>query len=81
MHLSGEYLGTSKLMSLHTFPVCRNNVALTLSSNMSTLLLGIWDVSKEALEEDRLGGMVKLTVRLYCLVLGATDSWQAICWI
>jgi len=44
-----------------------NNVALTLSSNMSTLLLGIWDVSKEALEEDRLGGMVKLTVLTTCI--------------
>jgi hypothetical protein len=38
-----------------------NNSALTLSSALSTMLLRIWDVSKEALEKGDLQGMVNLT--------------------
>ncbi|KAL7574447.1 hypothetical protein ACA910_015818 [Epithemia clementina (nom. ined.)] len=37
------------------------NTGLTLSAILSTSLLGIWDVSKEALAEGDLTGMVKLT--------------------
>jgi hypothetical protein len=39
-----------------------NNSALNLSVAFSTRLLGIWDVSKEALENNELTGMVNLTV-------------------
>jgi hypothetical protein len=39
-----------------------NNSALNLSVAFSTLLLGIWDVSKEALASHELQGMVNLTV-------------------
>ena len=38
-----------------------NNAALNLSSSVSTLLLSIWDVSKEALEAHDISGMAKLT--------------------
>jgi hypothetical protein len=39
-----------------------NNVALILSSNLSTNLLGIWDVSEAALSRGELGGLTKLTL-------------------
>lgn len=39
-----------------------NNSALNLSSAISTTLLGIWDVSKQALENSQLQGMINLTV-------------------
>mmetsp|Transcript_15651 Transcript_15651/g.43167 ORF Transcript_15651/g.43167 Transcript_15651/m.43167 type:complete len:112 (+) Transcript_15651:1532-1867(+) len=38
-----------------------NNAALNLATAISTHLLGIWDVSKEALEDGDLTGMVNLT--------------------
>ena len=38
-----------------------NNSAGTLSIAFSTMLLGIWDVGKEALESNELSGLVKLT--------------------
>jgi hypothetical protein len=38
-----------------------NNSALNLSSAFSTMLLGIWDVSKEALENEQLRGLINLT--------------------
>jgi len=38
-----------------------NNSALNLSVALSTTLLGIWDVSKEALENHELTGMINLT--------------------
>lgn len=38
-----------------------NNSALSLSSAMSTVLLRIWDVSKQALAAGQLQGMVNLT--------------------
>eukprot|EP00586_Coscinodiscus_wailesii_P006391 CAMPEP_0172490044 /NCGR_PEP_ID=MMETSP1066-20121228/20393_1 /TAXON_ID=671091 /ORGANISM="Coscinodiscus wailesii, Strain CCMP2513" /LENGTH=426 /DNA_ID=CAMNT_0013258337 /DNA_START=28 /DNA_END=1306 /DNA_ORIENTATION=+ len=39
-----------------------NNSALTLSSALSTMLLGIWDVSKETMVGGDLSGMTKLTI-------------------
>ena len=39
-----------------------NNSALNLSTALTTLLLPIWDVSKEALENNDLSGMVNLTL-------------------
>ena len=39
-----------------------NNSALQVSRAVSTHLLGIWDVSKEALTEHELQGMVNLTI-------------------
>jgi len=39
-----------------------NNSALNLSSSISTLLLSIWDVSKETMLSNDLSGMVKLTI-------------------
>lgn len=39
-----------------------NNSALNLSVALSTLLLPIWDVSKEALQNGDLSGMVNLTL-------------------
>jgi len=39
-----------------------NNSALNLSVAISTHLLGWWDVSKEALMEHELSGMIKLTI-------------------
>jgi hypothetical protein len=39
-----------------------NNSALNLSVALSTLLLPIWDVSKEALMNNELSGLVKLTL-------------------
>ena len=39
-----------------------NNSALTLSSAFSTMLLGVWDVSRAALENKELQGMINLTV-------------------
>jgi hypothetical protein len=38
-----------------------NNSALTLSSALSTMLLGIWDVSEKALKAGQLQGMINLT--------------------
>ena len=38
-----------------------SNSAYTLATAFSTLLLGVWDVSKEAMERGELGGMIKLT--------------------
>ena len=38
-----------------------NNSAGTVSGAFSTMLLGIWDVSKEALESQELQGLVNLT--------------------
>ena len=38
-----------------------NNSAGTLSNAISTMLLGIWDVSKTALEKHDLQGMINLT--------------------
>ena len=38
-----------------------NNSAITLASAFSTLLLGVWDVSRDALERGELSGMVNLT--------------------
>lgn len=38
-----------------------NNSAGTLASAISTMLLRIWDVSKEAMERGEIGGMIKLT--------------------
>ena len=38
-----------------------HNAALNLSSSISTLLLGIWDVSKAALQSGEISGMVNLT--------------------
>ena len=39
-----------------------NNSAGTVSVALSTMMLGIWDVSKEALSNGDLSGMVNLTV-------------------
>lgn len=39
-----------------------NNSALNLAVALSTSLLGIWDVSKEAMENDDLSGFMKLTI-------------------
>ena len=44
-----------------------NNVALNLSSMLSTSLLGIWDVSKETMMEGDLSGLVKLTILTTCM--------------
>ncbi|KAL3796161.1 hypothetical protein HJC23_000664 [Cyclotella cryptica] len=38
-----------------------SNSAYTLAAAFSTLLLGVWDVSKEAMERGELSGMVRLT--------------------
>ncbi|KAL7550087.1 hypothetical protein ACHAWF_015278, partial [Thalassiosira exigua] len=38
-----------------------SNSAYTLATAFSTLLLGVWDVSKEAMERGELSGMVNLT--------------------
>jgi len=39
-----------------------NNMGFVLSSTLSTLMLDIWDVSKQALEKNDLSGMIKLTI-------------------
>jgi hypothetical protein len=39
-----------------------NNSALQLSSAISTVMLGIWDVSKETMIKGDLSGMIKLSV-------------------
>jgi len=39
-----------------------NNSALQVSRAVSTHLLGIWDVSKETLEDHELQGMINLTI-------------------
>ena len=38
-----------------------SNSAYTLATALSTLLLGVWDVSKEAMEQGHLSGMINLT--------------------
>ena len=38
-----------------------NNSAYTLATAFSTLLLGVWDVSKETMAKGELSGMVNLT--------------------
>ena len=38
-----------------------SNSAYTLATAFSTLLLGVWDVSKEAMEAGHLSGMINLT--------------------
>lgn len=63
----------STIMMVHLCPVgsegasyamftTMGNSAMTVASSFSTLLLGIWDVSKTAFEEQRFMGMAKLTV-------------------
>ena len=42
---------------------------MNLSTTVSTMLLGIWDVSKEAMENNNLSGMMKLTILTTCLQL------------
>merc|ERR1712157_231239 len=44
-----------------------NNSALSLSGAIGTMLLGIWDVSKEAMERGDLSGMTELTILTTCL--------------
>ncbi|KAL7461348.1 hypothetical protein ACHAXS_001766 [Conticribra weissflogii] len=44
-----------------------SNSAYTLASALSTLLLGVWDVSKEAMERGELTGMVNLTALTTCI--------------
>eukprot|EP00957_Ditylum_brightwellii_P089634 6826340-Ditylum_brightwellii.AAC.1 len=39
-----------------------NNSAYTLSAAISTVMLGIWDVSKETLMSGDVSGMTKLTI-------------------
>eukprot|EP00815_Leptocylindrus_aporus_P000986 CAMPEP_0116055494 /NCGR_PEP_ID=MMETSP0322-20121206/3442_1 /TAXON_ID=163516 /ORGANISM="Leptocylindrus danicus var. apora, Strain B651" /LENGTH=518 /DNA_ID=CAMNT_0003539111 /DNA_START=64 /DNA_END=1621 /DNA_ORIENTATION=- len=46
-----------------------NNSALTLSGAISTMLLPIWDVSKEAMEDGDLSGMTNLTILTTALQL------------
>lgn len=71
--LSGIQFLPTTIMSTHLCPsgsegasfamfTTVNNSALLLASSLSTLLLGIWDVSKTALELENLDGMVKLTL-------------------
>ncbi|GKY92020.1 hypothetical protein MPSEU_000173600 [Mayamaea pseudoterrestris] len=48
-----------------------NNSALTLSSALSTVLLGIWDVSRPTLEAGQLTGMVNLTYLTTFVQVGA----------
>eukprot|EP00557_Chaetoceros_sp_GSL56_P002552 CAMPEP_0176493530 /NCGR_PEP_ID=MMETSP0200_2-20121128/9598_1 /TAXON_ID=947934 /ORGANISM="Chaetoceros sp., Strain GSL56" /LENGTH=542 /DNA_ID=CAMNT_0017891199 /DNA_START=225 /DNA_END=1850 /DNA_ORIENTATION=- len=44
-----------------------NNCALGMASALSTVLLGIWDVSKETMVSGDLSGMTKLTILTTCL--------------
>jgi len=44
-----------------------SNSAYTLASAFSTLLLGVWDVSKEVMERGELTGMVNLTALTTCI--------------
>lgn len=46
-----------------------NNSAMLLSSSISSMLLGVWDVSKTALEKGDISGMVKLTALTSCFQL------------
>ena len=39
-----------------------NNCAMGLASALSTILLGIWDVSKETMVSGDLSGLIKLTI-------------------
>ena len=48
-----------------------NNSALTLSGMISTMLLRIWDVSRNALQQGQLQGMVNLTYLTTALQVGA----------
>jgi hypothetical protein len=48
-----------------------NNAASNLSGAISTMLLGIWDVSKEALSNGMLQGLVSLTLlTTFCQMSG-----------
>lgn len=48
-----------------------NNSAYTMSSAISTQLLGVWDVSKETLVDGDLSGLTKLTIfTTFCQVSG-----------
>ena len=48
-----------------------NNSALNLSAAISTTLLGIWDVSKEALSKGFVNGLVNLTLlTTFCQISG-----------
>ena len=42
------------------------NSALLLAPTISTTLLGIWDVSKEALLDNEFSGLIKLTLLVRC---------------
>jgi hypothetical protein len=44
-----------------------NNCALGMASAISTVLLGIWDVSKETMVSGDISGMTKLTILTTCL--------------
>jgi BT1 family. len=44
-----------------------NNCALGMASAISTVLLGIWDVSKETMVSGDVSGMTKLTILTTCL--------------
>ena len=48
-----------------------NNSAISVASAVSTHLLPIWNVSKEALEESRLQGMINLTYLTTGMQVGA----------
>ena len=48
-----------------------SNSAANLASVISTGFLGIWDVSKEALEAGHLSGMMKLTILTTCIQFSA----------
>jgi hypothetical protein len=47
------------------------NSSMLLAPAISTLMLGIWDVSEEALEEGNLGGMFRLTILTSLLQISA----------
>ena len=48
-----------------------NNSALSMASALSTLLLGLWPVSRSDLETGYLDGMVNLTVLTTCVQVSA----------
>lgn len=54
------------------------NSALMIAPAISSLLLGIWDVSKEALESGQLDGLVNLT--LLCTVIRLFPI-TFLCWL
>lgn len=47
------------------------NSAMMLSPSISTLLLGIWDVSEDALEAGRLSGLLRLSILTTCIQTSA----------